>query len=121
MTHDPIKAGDHFEMRHPFVLDVREGQRTWRRGVRREWVTTEEAEAIADGLGKQLIHVISVHKPGRYQERVFFLQTWKDPDGKHSGNDRLRDLTTDKFRKLLDGRPEDYRVIAPPLVLEAAE
>lgn len=51
----------------------------------------------ADGAGKLILTVISVHKPGKFQTRVFFIRQWETPEGHRFGKGRLEVVTLGKF------------------------
>jgi len=62
-----------------------------------------DVEFYADGIGKRVIEVIDVHKPGRFQTRVFYRQTWIDPEGKSFGKNSLRIEGIASFESRLRG------------------
>ena len=111
-------AGRTFEIPHPFVweyADVRgEKIESWRPGVRHEQDPEDpyngEGIRLADGVGKQFITVVSVHKPGRYPERVFYTREWQDPDGKKFGKHGLRMTTTAALRRRVSGYHYAYEI-----------
>lgn len=79
----------------------------WRPGCEAD--TDEFGTAyIADGVGKMVLEVISAHLPGKYQERVFYLRRWIDPDGKEFGAAKLRVTTAASFTKLMRGYRHDF-------------
>ncbi len=114
----PIAIGQHFEFAYPFFreeVDLFDGEGTaktlsWRPGVRHELVDQGDAVAVADGVGKQIVTVVSIHKPGRFPERVFFTRQWEDPNGKRFGKPKLRIKTSPLFRKLVAGYEFEYEV-----------
>ncbi|MGI9485439.1 MAG: hypothetical protein ACR2RF_06065 [Geminicoccaceae bacterium] len=104
------QEGNKFEFDYPFVLEDstigidEDGgviAKSWRPGVRWEPVGPEDSDAFADGIGRQIVTVVSVHKPGRYPTRVFYTRKWKSPSGKVFGNPRL--MVTTVFAKLIRG------------------
>lgn len=116
-----ITAGETYSVRYPFVRaefemppDDPEATQLatvqgWRPGV--EFDNDDgygEAGAAADGDGEMLLTVVSLHKPGRFPERVFYTRQWKDPDGRVFGRGALRTTTTGNFRKLLRGYRHHY-------------
>ena len=113
-----IEAGSVFAFSYPFIREEREVyeedgpvmMKSWRPGVRYEPVYQDDSEAIADGLGEQIVRVVDVHKPGRYPPRVFFTREWKDPSGKVFGKPGLHIKTLDAFRRLVSGYRYEYRV-----------
>lgn len=84
-------------------------KKTWRPGVRYDG--DEYLEASADGLGKMVLTVVSVHKPGRFPTRVFYTRQWITPEGKPFGKGSLKIATTDKFRRIA-ARYQHYFEIA---------
>lgn len=89
----------------PFV------RKTWSPGVR--WEFTDPfggSDAFADGVGKQILTVVSVHKPGKYPERVFYTRKWQDPSGKVFGKPGLRITTTQNFRILAKGYRHSFQL-----------
>lgn len=115
----PFVDGDEFEVRYPFVLEkvsLFDGEGfaevdSWRPGTRGEMVGNEDAEMVADGIGTQVLRVISIHKPGKYPERIFFTQSWRDPHGRSFGKTKLRMLPTSTFRSRLRGFAHEFRLI----------
>ncbi len=99
--------GEVFQHSYPFVRTTHtewddEGSAevpTWKPGVSREG----EGTAYADGIGGQIVTVISTHKPGRYPMRVFFTRKWRDPSGKVFGKTACRVLSLQAFRTLVGG------------------
>lgn len=63
----------------------------------------EYADAVADGVGKQILTVIDIHKPGRFPTRVFYTVQWVTPDGKKFGKGGLKITTLDAFRRKANG------------------
>ena len=82
---------------------------TWIPGVRNELVPPDSAEAVYDGLGKIILEVVSVHKPGRFPCRVFFTRQWEDPSGRRFGSRQCRIATLQKFRRLAKGYEHECR------------
>ena len=111
-----LKAGDIFEVPHPFVrvtvtLHDEDGPtelKSWRPGVEFELVESDDGAAFAEGLGKQIVEVVSIHKPGRYPERIFYTRKWETPSGKLFGKPGLRVKTTRAFRRLIAGYRHGY-------------
>lgn len=70
----------------------------WKPGA--EWEEySEYTELTAHGEGALRLHVVSVHKPGRYPTRVFYRREWVDPDGKVFGRADLRVCVLSAFRR----------------------
>lgn len=123
---EPIAAGQTFEFPYPFIRDditeydydaeadiVTETKiPSWRPGVRFESDGQGDMDTLADGVGRQIVTVVSVHKPGRYPERVFYLRRWVSPDGKGFGKSRLMVKTSVAFRALISGYRYAYEVEA---------
>lgn len=107
-----IAEGAVFTVEYPFCRDVFETydndgpirEKTWRPGVRHELVAPDGATATQmDGLGAQILTVVSVHKPGRFPTRVFYTRKWRTPEGKEFGKSALRIKTLHAFKTLLAG------------------
>lgn len=102
------KAGDVVENPYPFVratyFEMNEDggceQPTWRPGCEYEQVGPEgEVDAVADGLGKQILTVVDVHKPGKYPTRIFYTCKWVNPDGRAFGKGALKITTVEAFSR----------------------
>jgi hypothetical protein len=107
-----------FERFHPFTW-VREPRSSdpvddierWRPGAR-------DSIETQPGYSKPICHaegiirhtIISVHKPPGYQERVFFLRHYYDPDGMFVGPPTLHHLVTRAFRREVERYQTDYEV-----------
>jgi hypothetical protein len=112
-----VAAGAVFCVPYPFVVETYEEpiadedgfgsveRKTWRPGVRFEPCGQygECTDCVADAMGVMELRVVSTHKPGRYPERVFYVRTWRDPDGKPFGKLKLRMTTVGAFRTLRSG------------------
>lgn len=86
---------------------------TWQPGIYSEYVSQEgDTENRADGVGLVEFSVISVHKPGKYPTRVFYVRSWVDPDGKRFGKPKLRITVGPVFLKLTRGYGYEYRIKA---------
>ena len=116
---DCFEPGQVVEFDYPFVRSLftmwDEGgpsdTPTWKPGVRHIYISPYgDTDTIADGMGKQVCTVVSLHKPGRYPERVFYTRKWRDPSGKEFGNGALRIATVGAFRNLTRGFRHDYRM-----------
>lgn len=106
------KAGDVVEIGYPFCRttyaewdeDGCHNVPSWRPGVEYVEVGPEgQTEAIAHGIGKQVLEVIDVHKPGRYPTRVFYTCKWTTPDGKPFGKGDLKITTVPAFTRRTRG------------------
>ena len=126
----PIIAGQLYRVPYPFCWDTYteyefDGENTsstemdtWRPGIR--WVEGSHSnpyddgtgqDAVADGMGFMLADIVSVHKPGRFPERIFFVRTWQTPDGKIFGKTKLRITTTHAFRQLIKGYRHEFELV----------
>jgi len=107
-----IQAGEQYRCPYPFIWDTYSYYNedglcdidTIRPGVRYTGVDVVEADA----MGEMVLDVISVHKPGKYPERVFYIRQWIGPDGKQFGKKCLRITTISNFKILMKGYK--YRV-----------
>lgn len=111
-----LTPGRAFVVVFPFVRREDDGWHDrvaeWRPGVRLEPLPPygESSEAVADGEGRMTITVVSLHKPGKYLERVFFTRKFIDPDGKSFGKGILRIAATEKFTRLVRSYARPYMV-----------
>lgn len=114
-----ICEGSEHRVAYPMVLEpvtlLDEGgpyeTKSWRPGVRYvNEAPCGESAAYADGVGWMIIKVVSVHKPGKYPERVFYTRTWIDPAGLVFGKKKLRVTTTQAFRAMAKGYRYEYEV-----------
>lgn len=118
MNLSPQTQRELVEVAYPFFQDDYNGldedgpytAKTWRPGVRYEMVPPDDSEAVADGVGKMIMEVVSRHKPGRFPERVFYTRRWVDPTGKEFGKRRLMIATSQQFRRIANGYRFEYRV-----------
>jgi len=114
--------GDKFEVVYPFVYDAEpmgyepcgaptdEGR--WKPGIIWKPTAPNDQAAFAHGVGNQILTVVGVHKPGRFQTRVFYTQSWIDPDGRKFGKNACRVMTLEKFRRRVRGFAIPYDVEA---------
>lgn len=118
-TGKPIEAGSVHEAPYPFVRDTytewsEDGAcdyPTWKPGVRMEDISPEDVAGFADGVGRILLTVISVHRPSpRYPTRVFFTRQWVGPDGRKFGRTNCRVTTLTAFRRMAQGYRHPYSV-----------
>lgn len=120
MSRTEITAGDTYAVRFPFVrtsvvLFDEEGSHevdTWRPGTHVETIGPDEGWYVANGEGWMLLHVVDVHRPGKYPKRVFFTRKWRDPDGVEFGKNGLRIMTEQAFRRRAAGYMHGYEVRA---------
>ena len=115
---DEILPGAEIEVGHPFVRDKFDPHHgdgdgeidCWKPGHRNELVYPDDSIAVYDGMGTQILTVVSLHKPGKYPTRVFYTRKWRDPDGTMFGKGALRMTTLPAFRRVIAG----YRVDISP-------
>lgn len=112
MEQAKLVSGQVIEVQNfPFVRVTYEGfdsdgpfsDECWKPGCRHETSYDYDAHDVADGTGAMLLTVISLHKPGKYPERVFFTRQWRDPDGKVFGRKCLRVATKQAFSTMVKG------------------
>jgi len=120
-----LKSGDVFNVSYPFVLEEVElldtdgpcTTKSWRPGV--EYVATgpygDSFEPFADKMGVMRLTVVSVHKPGKYPARVFFVRQWIDPNGKLFGKTKLRMTTATVFARRARGYRDKFSMRQPKL------
>ena len=75
----------------------------WRPGCDKDTDEFDHYTYAADATGHMLLTIVSTHKPGRYQERVFYTRQWRDPDGKVFGSPKLRVTSANAFKRLAKG------------------
>lgn len=102
-------SGQEFRVVYPFIRDTytefdEDGgaeRPTWRPGCRYEacGYYGDESEALADGIGTQVLTVVDVFKPGKYPTRIFYTVTWVDPEGRQFGKGKLHIAALEKFRR----------------------
>jgi hypothetical protein len=119
-----LVAGLVFTVPHPFVREevslmpddpearVPNVIISWRPGIRFQQVGMwGESETVADGVGEQILTVVSEHRPGRYPTRVFYTRQWRSPEGKVFGKPALRIKTRSAFLALAKGYRHSFRLI----------
>ena len=97
----PFKMGEH----HPFPDE--DGPppaaiKVWQPGWDQEASQYGEHH-WCEAWGAEIRTIVSIHKPGRYPERVFYVRQWRDPDGKVFGKKSLRILASRDFRRWASG------------------
>ena len=114
-----IEPGAVFELDHPFTRERSmvgwddEGAmyaNSWCPGVRFEPIGPEESGAFADGVGKQILTIVSTHRPGKYPLRIFYTRQWIAPNGKRFGKDNLHIRAIQSFRQLIKGYRYTYEI-----------
>ncbi|MGL5935127.1 MAG: hypothetical protein ACRCZI_05845 [Cetobacterium sp.] len=83
---------------------------SWKPGVKFEDYGSGGTEALCDGIGEQVLTVISRHKPGKFPERVFYTRQWISPEGTAFGKGGLKVTTADAFRRLCGGYRYEFTV-----------
>lgn len=100
-----------YSIRYPFVKDsyfdfsceedtLKIG---WRPGVNCRKDDDYHGEFYAEGEGLMLLTVVSIHKPGKYPERVFYTKSWVSPDGVKFGKPGLKITTFAAFKNQIKG------------------
>jgi len=105
-----------FEHDYPFVRDSYtaievDGFRevlSWKPGVGYVFCYPDDMRAVCEGVGKQILTVVDVHKPGKYPTRVFYTRKFITPDGVEFGKNNLRIATLPAFRRLIAGYAYPY-------------
>ena len=95
-----IQAGQTYHVRYPFIRDEIDA---WKPGC-------QAGTGYADAEGQMVLTVVSVHKPGKYPERVFYTRSWIDPAGGCFGKRGLRMTTTEAFKRLASGYRHPYEL-----------
>lgn len=116
---DDVIAGAVFEHAYPFVrgkttIMDEDGPAeigTWNPGIHYVPISEDECDAVAEGLGKQILTVVSVHKPGRFPTRVFYTRKWETPRGKRFGKSGCHITTLQAFRRLIKGYRVSFKVV----------
>lgn len=114
-----LEVGKTYAVVYPFVREKVEllgfdgpySEISWRPGCRYESGDEYgDGSYSADADGEMMLIVVSLHKPGRYPGRVFYIRQWKDPDGGIFGKRNLRMTTMDSFRRLIKGYRHRYEL-----------
>ncbi len=63
----------------------------------------DDADAVADAIGKQRLTVVGTYKPGTFPTRVFYVRKWVDPDGREFGKKACQTTTVNAFTALRRG------------------
>lgn len=114
-----FEIGQIVEVPYPFIREMislydEDGPHeveSWRPGTRSEMVYPDDCDEFADGKGKQVLTVVSIHKPGRFPTRVFFTQEWVDPNGKIFGKvGKCRVTVESAFRRKTRGFAYPYQM-----------
>ena len=118
---DAIEPGQAIEVPYPFVreevsLADADGigpVKSWRPGTRAEPIAPDDYGLFADALGTMILTVVSLHKPGKYPERVFYTRRWRSPTGKEFGKGNLHIRSVGHFRHLCRGYRHHFKVEPP--------
>lgn len=121
-------AGYVFEVAYPFVHDSysewdEDGCSTspcWKPGVTMKEVWDDQV-AYADGMGKQIITIVGVYRPGKFPTRVFYTRKWVDPNGHTFGKNRCRSTTLCAFRSLVREYRHEFVLDESPLPTRSAD
>ena len=113
-----IESGAEFEVDFPFYLGIHvrhdiEGSwpdETWIPGCKSEFLPPDDTELVANGVGKMILSVVDIHKPGKYPERVFYTRRWIDPEGNEFGSSKLHITTTPTFKRRADSYYHEFRI-----------
>lgn len=116
----PVEIGRTYEVRFPFKTEeyhppIDEGPESGGTFCmppsRPTWVPGWKAGETyygernwCEGWGAELRTVVSIHRPGKYPERVFYVRQWRDPDGRVFGKKGLRIVASRDFRTWATGR-----------------
>jgi hypothetical protein len=115
-----ILPGTSYDLPYPFARSTYEAwdgdesgqgvveRPTWKPGVRHADKGEGDVQSIADALGRQILTVVSTHKPGRYPLRVFFTREWVNPDGQRFGSLACRVTPLATFRTLTRGYRHEF-------------
>lgn len=112
-----MSPGDSFTIPYPFwrsegpdwVTGAIEAQ--WMLGTEyREYNQHDDGHDYADSLGSSTFTVVSIHKPGTYPERVFYVQSFTDPDGHEFSSGRLRCRSRSYFKRLISSYLKPYKL-----------
>lgn len=122
-----IKEGDVFEVEYPFVTTPTEGDvfgekeyfinhntgkvyDPWRPGTRYDTDAHnyDEPPMICEGLGKMILTVVSVHRPGKFPTRVFYTRKWRSPSGAEFGKNKLHIHALGHFTNLRRGYRHEF-------------
>lgn len=78
---------------------------TWRPGF--EPYATQYTEGYyCHGWGREVRRIVSIHKPGNYPARVFYVRSWVDPDGNAFGKTSLKIKSASAFKRWALGRSD---------------
>lgn len=107
-----MNEGDEIRVPYPFYLEAYQAMdedgphetMSWRPGTQIEDVGPYGDTAnFADAMGGMVLTVVSIHKPGRFPERVFYTRKFVDPTGREFGKGGCKIATAQKFKRLCQG------------------
>lgn len=112
-----FEYGQVFERDHPFTLCVEnKGDpefefKRWRPGAwDMDYIYPDDAQPLANGVGRVRFTVISMHTPPGHRPRVFFKRQFFKPDGSSYATSRLKNCTVQKFEADIESFPFHYEV-----------
>ena len=118
-----INESSVFEIDYPFSRVMytpppdEDGQFTdilsWRPGIWWNQVASDDSAVLADGMGKMILSIVSIHKPGKWPTRVFYVREWKTPEGKMFGKQRCMVKAQSAFKGLLNGYRHQFEMSTP--------
>ena len=103
----PFYVGKH--VKHDF--DGIYEDEVWIPGCKDSLLPPDDFELIAEGMGKMILEIVDIHKPGKYPERVFYTRRWVDPEGNEFGARKLHITTTPTFKRRAASYYHPYRII----------
>ena len=116
-----IEIGKTYSTTYPFVYEENEGmcmlifktdiaaeKKIWRPGTESEEDEFNGRYLSAQGIGEMFLTVVDVHKPKKFQRRVFYTRQFKDPDGNVFGRRGLMVSTIATFRRRIRGYAKEY-------------
>ena len=109
-----------YEVPYPFKLESvtlcdEDGVRTFEDevpGVHFYQTDIDENMAVAENMGLMLLTVVSIHKPSKYPERVFYTRKWKKPNGDIFGKNGLKITTKSNFTRMLKGYRHPFSMMS---------
>ncbi len=115
-----LHNGQHIRVKFPFYTGAQEegdvtseccSDDVWIPGCKSEPTASGDHEFVAEGIGEMILKVVDMHRPGRYQERVFYTRRWVDPDGNEFNAGKLHVTTIGTFKRRAAGYYHAYRVL----------
>ena len=121
-----VEVGAEITFAYPFVRVMASNEDgpdefpSWQPDVRHEATGMGDTDTFADGIGEQIVTVVSLHKPGKYPTRVFFTRKWRSPEGKLFGKNGLHIKSLAGFRSLINGFRHEYDLAEQCVLLRPA-